>query len=148
MVWESLYWQVSCHNQSGLSCVCKASYTMCLWWLSWPLRHSHTPFVIFPEEETCVNHLLSILERLDCGIWQSRAGAAGIDHIRVVSVFHTAAALSVIYRSSAVLWHFHGLPGTITNAEHQNPPFVLLTSAVQAPIPLNSKVTFQSGWLN
>lgn len=92
---RELYWQVCCHNLSGLSCVCKALHKMYSLWLFWPLLHSYTPFVIFPEEETWMNHLQSISDRLGCGTLQfaEQGCAVGIYHTRVVSVFHIAAAL-------------------------------------------------------
>lgn len=83
----------------------------------------------------------------DRAVCRAGLGCRDISHQSGVSISHSS-LLAAIYSSNAVLWHFRGLPGTATKARHWNPPFVLLTSAVQVPIPLNSKPKFQSGWLN
>lgn len=55
-----------------------------------------------------MNHLLRILERLGCGTLQfaEQGRAAGIDHIRVGSVFHTAAALRGAMQCSGISMDF------------------------------------------
>lgn len=120
---RELNWQVCHQNLSGLSCVCKALYKNYLLQLFWPLLHSHTPFVIFPEEETWMNHLLSISDRLCCGTGQfaEQGWAVGIFHTRVVSVFHTALCwlpFTAVMQCSGISMDFQAQPQKLDTEIH------------------------------
>lgn len=67
---------------------------MCLLWIFLAFIVFTHPICYFPEGETCMNHLMTILERFSCGadIPVCRAGLVLQGYI--ISVFQTAAAFS------------------------------------------------------